>query len=1404
MNIANLLSPQDSPAKEESQTPPLRSPQPSQSPLQRPGRPAKSRKSSGLSQVQQYSPPPQLPPQQHPHQHQQQHPQQHQQLQHHHQQLQQHQHHQPTPPQHIQLPQLPTPGSSHSYLQYQNVQHAPSPGSSSAHNGRGMLSATSTPTGDIRSPLAHIQEARTPPASQRPQQPQMHRHGSTPGMDTLADLASMQHHQQATRQSSQGLRSPQVFQRAPSVGYNVHNITRTMSSTSAKDITMHEQPRVLHAASLGAAENKEINELLAKLKENSYDYTSHIRLVELLTNGLRDHVHPPDQPGVSRDPFSYELLSELRRARHTMHAKFAIGEESWVAWITDEKTLARSTEDRLSLMELCLKSVQEEPSSSTLWRLYGDYMYWLWAAAFDVEPADWTEDDKNVGREVFSWQAMKDVWEQALPATQWHINDSHLVWDRWMEIMLRDQEARPETQKLHHLRNAFTDRLLKPHATWENTFQMYSTFISRYFNAEYEDTMMTMTKRASRCKEQFALREHHELKVERAVKDGDKNAEWEAYSAYLEWELRNKGVFSFHLINALFERATLRFSIDATIWLNYVELLMEHPDSGVEVLPVLERATRHCPWSGELWSHRLLTLEAEGRSFDEMESVKHSATETGLLDVGGLEELLKVYIAWCGFLRRKAFDARSSEDDVDIAEVGIRSALEHVKEIGEKRYGKEFQGDPAYRLERINIKFITQSGNIQSARDCWRALVPRLENSYDFWFRYYTWEMVVWSKWCTRDKDNAGQQLESPREATNLLRQALKKVTTMDWPEALIDMFINHCEQNETVHEYRYAVFEAKKARAEVATRRQREAVEAAAAYQQQAVASTEAPYEDPAGNGKRKRDYEAAGEEIAAKKSRQAEEASVEPMELEPSSSTTAQLKRDREHTTVIVKNIPSSASQTRVRQFFNGCGKINSIILVPDDNGSTQSATVEFETQEDAKFAVSRDGKALEGESVQISLGTGSTLYVTNYPPEYDEANIRKLFKEHGEVVSVRFPSLKYNTHRRFCYVTFASAQQAEAASAALNNKSLGRNLKLKAVISDPAHKQVRQGALYDGREIFIGNIEHGATDQQVQDLLSPLEGFVNVRVPRNFGGKMKGVAFAEFDTPDNAKKAVETLDAKEFLQRILRATISEPKGTKRHATTIISQPSASPEPTGETTTAATDMNGTTASSSDAAKDRRERTIALLNIPDTVNDARIRSLVEPHGTLKKIILMPEHQGAIVEFAHVADVGKASLALDGAVIDESSGRKISVGTVEEMKKMRAEKKVDRIGAGGAKKKDDKKKEGESSSTKSTSAFMQPAPRISRPGAPGAGAGRRGGKGGLGIKRATGPSASAAGKDVEMGDANAGASGAGGKSNADFKAMFLASREKGKGEGGDEKKDGDGGDGGGGAGAAEA
>lgn len=63
----------------------------------------------------------------------------------------------------------------------------------------------------------------------------------------------------------------------------------------------------------------------------------------------------------------------------------------------------------------------------------------------------------------------------------------------------------------------------------------------------------------------------------------------------------------------------------------------------------------------------------------------------------------------------------------------------------------------------------------------------------------------------------------------------------------------------------------------------------------------------------------------------------------------------------------------------------------------------------------------------------------------------------------MDVRFPSLKYNTHRRFCYVQFVSSEQAQKATE-LNGKQLGEKETLVAKISAPNQKVSRSGAVYD----------------------------------------------------------------------------------------------------------------------------------------------------------------------------------------------------------------------------------------------------------------------------------------------------------------------------------------------------
>ena len=547
------------------------------------------------------------------------------------------------------------------------------------------------------------------------------------------------------------------------------------------------------------------------------------------------------------------------------------------------------------MYSLCESAVAEEPKSARIWQAFGDYIYSMWAAAFDTPDSElsFLPEEQPTAQELFTWERMINVWDRGYAQVQWHMNNSNLVWDRYMDILLQRHSSNMTTDAFRHLEGMFIARLMKPHATWDQTSSNFSTFVSTYNQAAWEETLATMNNKASQAKQQYAHREGYEFRIQKEAAAGNKAAEWDAYSQYIDWEVsldshnsnsqhrpsviptevslsksvcytvlllrcdldlhscflsflfgndinifqvRHKGVFSAHLIIALYERATVRFPTIPSLWEDYVEFLIEHQlDASDSVEDVLDRATRHCPWSGDLWSHRILTLEHERRDFKQVEDVKHRATKTGLLDVGGMEELLKVYIAWCGFLRRRAFDHLSSEDDLDVAEVGIRSALEHVREIGEKKYGAEYQGmtgnvisglaanhtsgDPLYRLERIHIKFHFQRGNIEAAREIWKTLIPRQGDNYDFWYRYYIWEMVVWAKY--HMGNSIDTRLPPPHDATEVLHEALKRVATMDWPEQLTIMLSSHCEQHESVNEIRRAITKVKVANKAISKRRQ-------------------------------------------------------------------------------------------------------------------------------------------------------------------------------------------------------------------------------------------------------------------------------------------------------------------------------------------------------------------------------------------------------------------------------------------------------------------------------------------------------------------------------------------------------------------------------------------------------
>ena len=70
--------------------------------------------------------------------------------------------------------------------------------------------------------------------------------------------------------------------------------------------------------------------------------------------------------------------------------------------------------------------------------------------------------------------------------------------------------------------------------------------------------------------------------------------------------------------------------------------------------------------------------------------------------------------------------------------------------------------------------------------------------------------------------------------------------------------------------------------------------------------------------------------------------------------------------------------------------------MLIVPENDKKTATATIEFENKEDVLSAQTRDLKSIDGHEIEVQIGSGLTIYVTNFPPSADEEYIGNLFKE------------------------------------------------------------------------------------------------------------------------------------------------------------------------------------------------------------------------------------------------------------------------------------------------------------------------------------------------------------------------------------------------------------------------
>ncbi|EKM51632.1 uncharacterized protein PHACADRAFT_261883 [Phanerochaete carnosa HHB-10118-sp] len=802
-----------------------------------------------------------------------------------------------------------------------------------------------------------------------------------------------------------------------------------------------------------------------------------------------------------------------------------------------------------------------------------------------------------------------------------HLGEGHKLWDVMRDFMLEYLSEAP-VDKIPELsarvEALLLERLKQPHANNDETFQAYSSFTTSHRPAdEYESLLVKASKGRSQAIKAYQRREEMEHSLRQS------GFSLEGYAYYIASEKRGKKPDLF-ILDTLYERAITeadkrRFDGDIgaesalrAFWLGYVDNLRQHDEDEEVQLTTFKRATRSVPSCGEIWARYLQCLERIGRG-DQIDSTYHSAISVSLL-TSDVDQLVPVVQAKAGYERREAESKEGAPED------GFEAALATLLEgIGRVRTASK-SGDPQLRLEKYFSALCTEVANMaEHAVIMWEDATKFYKTSYLAWMAHA--DILI------------KQRLYI--DARKIFRDVGNK--NLDWPEVIWNAWIQFEHVHGSVEELEDCLDRVERAREKVNAKRAKDAEKAAyeamqvAAEQQAAGVSvagvlvpdvapqTQAAEEAPMDVDKTRQQRSENGGKRKAEDELVPEESKKRHTEASP-----APLKRDRENCTVFVAHLPTDTTEDDLRTLFKDCGPIREIKITSMPNSLV--ATVEFMERESVPAALTKDKKRIHGEEIAVHLAWKSTLYVTNFPETADDKSIRELFGKYGVLFDVRWPSKKFKSTRRFCYVQYTSPSAAEAALE-LHDHELEPDRTLQVYISNPERKKERTDADANDRELYVAGLAKSVKKGDLEKLFSTYGTVKDIRMGFDEKGQTKGFAFVEFEQDRDALAALAA-NNHELKKRRIAVTLADTRAkSSKHSAPGKRRP----------------------------EEVRNRSIRLRGLPAGTQEGLLQQMLDKLVKVRRVEVYAGRNEAVIECESPAEAGKLLLHPEPIVFNGST-----------------------------------------------------------------------------------------------------------------------------------------------------
>ncbi|OJT12790.1 hypothetical protein TRAPUB_10625 [Trametes pubescens] len=923
--------------------------------------------------------------------------------------------------------------------------------------------------------------------------------------------------------------------------------------------------------------------ILERLTENPYDISLHA-----------EHIR------IAR---ATNLDDQVESALEMMTVFWAAGESVWLPLIERRTSTGdlESPEDLQAILDLYARAEQDYLSIPLLQK-HLEFLVERYEHIAESESRP-----EGLG-ELFSPDWMHETLAKVADQGIGHLTKSHLLWDirRDWEFELLQNSSGENRERLASLVEAMLlERLQQPHSNYEETFQAYSSFTTNHKpHDQYELLLVQATKLRSRSVKGFQLRERLEASLEQA------SFSLEGYAYYLGVERRRKTPDIF-VVKPLYERAIAEAdkrrlngepgAEDAlrSFWTGYVDFLRTQDVDDEQLLLTFRRGMRSVPASGELLARYMRFLE---RALDSEEAavqigaVYEKAQSVAPL-LSDVEQLVAAVLARAGFEKRSIEAGSSGEDYESLLQI-LMDGISKVRKASKT-------GDPRLRLEKYLSAVCLDVDDLHAnAVVLWEDTAKHYKTSYLAWTSYT--DVLI--------KEHMYDDV----------RKVFRDVSAkhLDWPEAIWDAWVSFEQLHGTVEELENALAHIERAQTQVNARRAKEAEKAQLAAAQliaetqasalpiaqapvlvkaESVPETIAMDVDPSAasgsHSKRKAEDEGAAED--SKKPR---------MEEQP-----VKLKRDRENSTVFVGDLPAGVEDEELRALFKDCGVVREVKITQLPNSLV--ATVEFLERDSVPAALTKDKKRVRGQEIAVHLAWRSTLYITNFPEDADDTFIRTLFGKYGEIFDVRWPSKKFKSTRRFCYVQYTSPTSAENALE-LNGTDIEEGRRLSVYISNPERRKERTDSDANEREIYIAGLSKLATKEDLETLFKIYGTVKDVRMILDDKGKSKGFAFIEFASEAEARAALAA-NNHELKKRRMAVTLADSRVKPK-----------------------TKAPG-------YREEVRNRSVRVKNLPPGTQEGLLQQALEKHAKIKRVEVFADINEAELELESPAEAGKLLLRQD-------------------------------------------------------------------------------------------------------------------------------------------------------------